>query len=271
VTEGRAGRPRGPAGLADIVDVDPRIEARRAEVRLTRLARRRRQWLAGSVAMTVVAVLYGLTRSPLLDVDDVVVTGAVQTPAADVRAASGVRSGQALTDVDAEAAVAGVRALPWVDTAAIARHWGGSVELDVTERVPAVAVEGDDGMIAMVDGERRVLAVVPAAPPQLPRVRGIALEAAGATMPPALDGALALTRALTPGLRTRVVAVDLVGDELELELRPSGRALIGTVDKLDQKVVALLTVFGQVELTDLCRLDVRVPTAPGLTREDPCG
>jgi hypothetical protein len=131
-------------------------------------------------------------------------------------------------------------------------------------------VEGPAGY-ALVDRQRRILAVEAAEEGQLPIVRGIPVGAPGETMPPALDGALTLAAALPPGLRTRVVTIDAVGDELELSLRPQGRARIGSVDKLDQKVVSLLTMFGQVDLTKLCVVDVSVPAAPVLTRDDPCG
>jgi cell division protein FtsQ len=294
VTAGRGrgrgrGRSRGPAiggvpgeaGLANVVDVDPRIEARRAEVRLTRLARRRRQWLAGSVAVTVLVLLYGVTRTAVLDVDDVVVAGAVRTPAGDVRAASAVRPGDPLTDVDGDRAVAAVQGLPWVDTATVTRSWTGSVDITVTERQPAVAVEGEAG-VGLVDGRRRVLVVDAPGPSgrlsgesgyagDLLLVRGVPVAPAGETMPPAFDGALALAGAMPPGLRSRVVAVEVAGDELRLALRPRGTARVGTVDRLDQKLVALSAMFGQVSLDDLCVVDVSVPAAPVLTRDDPCG
>jgi cell division protein FtsQ len=257
-------------GLADVVDVDPRIEARRADVRLARLARRRRRWLAGSIAMTVVVLSYALTRTALLDVDGVVVRGAVQTPPEDVRSASGVHPGLALTDVDEVAAEAGVQALPWVAVADVTRSWGGSVEIAVSERTAEIAVGAEDGSVALVDGARRVLAVLPEAPASLPLVRGVGRESPGATMPPSIDGALALARSLPPGVRTRVVAIDIVDEELEMALQPQGRVRVGTPERLDEKVTAMVTVFGQVDLTDLCVLDVRVPASPGLTRQDPC-
>jgi cell division protein FtsQ len=269
----RTARPplrRGEAALRDIVDVDPRIEARRAQVRLARLTRRRRQWLIGSIVLTALALLYAASRSPLLAVDRIAVTGTGQTPPDDVRAATGIRPGDALADVDGDAAAAAVRALPWVDGATVARNWLGTVSVEVTERVPALALVADDGAATLVDDRRRVLAVVPAAPPGLPLVNGLPREAPGATLPVAADGALALVRALSPGVRTRVEAVEVDGDELSLALRPQGRARIGTPEKLDQKVVALQTVFSQVDLSDLCVLDVRVPAQPGLTREEPC-
>ena len=90
-------------------------------------------------------------------------------------------------------------------------------------------------------------------------------------MPPAFAGALAVAVALPAGLRTRVGAIDVVGDEVTLALRPSGRARIGTVDKLDLKMRTMLTLFGQVDLTQLCVMDVSVPANPVLTRQDPCG
>jgi cell division protein FtsQ len=270
---GRGPRPpgrRGEASLADVVDVDPRIEARRAEVRLSRLTRRRHQWLVGSVIVTVLVLVYGLTRTSLLDVDDVIVTGAAHTPADEVRTASAIRPGDPLTDVDADRAIGAVRALAWIDDATVVRRWSGSVEVSVTEREPAVAVEGDVG-VALVDRRSRVLAVEPAAPAALLLVRGVPIVAPGETMPPVMEGALAVAAALPAGLRTRVTAIDVVGDEVELALRPSGRARIGTVDKLDLKMRALLVLFGQVDLQKLCVMDVSVPANPVLTRQDPCG
>jgi cell division protein FtsQ len=269
----RAVRPplrRGEARLRDIVDVDPRIEARRAEVRLARLTRRRRQWLLGSLVMTLLAVVYAATRSPLLAVDQVAVTGAARTVPDDVRAASGIRPGSALTDVDGEAVAAAVRALPWVDGATVERNWLGTVTVSVSERSPVLALVAGDGTAALVDDRRRVLAAVPAPPPGLPVVRGLPAAAPGTTLPDAVDGALALSRRLTPGVRTRVEAIDVADGELTLALRPQGRARLGGPDKLDQKMVALQTVFSQVDLTDLCVLDVRVPAQPGLTRDQPC-
>jgi len=45
---------------------------------------------------------------------------------------------------------------------------------------------------------------------------------------------------------------------------------LGTVEDLPAKLLAALTVLEQVELTDVCVIDVRVPTAPSLTRASPC-
>ena len=74
--------------------IDPRLEARRVEVARDNGRRRLRKVL---IALTVLLVLLGLgalTRSPLLDVDEVVVRGADQVPAATVRTAAGVPLGK---------------------------------------------------------------------------------------------------------------------------------------------------------------------------------
>jgi cell division protein FtsQ len=266
----RASEP-SPDEPDDDAVLDPRIEARRRAVRQARAARRRRRWLALSVVVTVVVVAYGLAHSAAFDVDDVVVTGAVRAPADAVAARTGVRVGQPMVEVDGSAAGAAVEVLPWVASATVSRSWWGRVDVAVTERTAVVVLTGDGPDSALVDATGRVLDVTTTPPDGLPRVRGLDLVPAGATVDPRLDGALRFLAALTPGVRTRVAAVVVRGDEYDLALRPVGTARLGPADHIEAKVLALRTMFGQVELAGACVLDVRVPDSPGLTRGEPCG
>jgi hypothetical protein len=46
--------------------------------------------------------------------------------------------------------------------------------------------------------------------------------------------------------------------------------VLGTTDDLAAKLIAASTMLTQVDLADLCSIDVRVPSAPSLTRGSAC-
>ncbi|MGH9266298.1 MAG: hypothetical protein ACRD1D_16565, partial [Acidimicrobiales bacterium] len=80
--------------------MDPRFRERRVEVRREE-GRRRLRVLVGITATVLVGTGgWAATGSPLLDLDRVVVEGAVRTDPTEARFASGLRRGQRLIDVD---------------------------------------------------------------------------------------------------------------------------------------------------------------------------
>src|SRR5690606_28763699 len=80
--------------------IDPRLRARRTAVRRDE-GRRRLRRLVGLVAVcAILAGGYLITRSPLLDVDQVRVEGAHRTGAEQLLDATGLRTGEPMTDID---------------------------------------------------------------------------------------------------------------------------------------------------------------------------
>jgi len=266
--------PRRRAAAEDDEPIDPRIEARRQAVHGERRHRLRRRLLVVALVVSVLAALYGVTRTAALDVDTVTVSGNQQTDANALRQAAGIRIGDRLTDLDLARAEASMRELPWVRDAVAERSWKGTVELRVTERAPvaALVVPGTAAPSwVLVDADRRVLAPLATAPTELPVVEGVAPVAPGQQLDPAVRDALTVAQALTPGLRSRVGAVRSVeGSSVDLTVRPAGIVHLGPVDQLPAKIQSLQTVFGQVDLHCLATVDVRVPDAPVLTRDRAC-
>lgn len=252
-------------------DVDPRIQARREAVADARRAR----WRAAMVAVLVVAGLatagWALSQSAAFDVDAVWVQGTSHLGTDEVVAASGITVGEHLTELDLPRAERAVDGLAWVRSTSIERDWrSGDVTITVVERVPVVTVRADDGWL-LVDEDRHVLGVSPVQPSELPVVDGVDPAAVGAALDPTADGPIAVARALTPALRTRVTAVQVgAGGEIVLPLRPAGNVRFGQAVDVDQKVRSLQTVFAQVDLTCLATVDVHVPDAPVLTRDRAC-
>ena len=74
-------------------DIDPRIAARRNAVETEKRRRRGRWWLLAAIVSAVLVGAWFITRTPLLDVDDIEVRGAVRTTTDEIIAISGFRRG----------------------------------------------------------------------------------------------------------------------------------------------------------------------------------
>jgi len=259
--------PRPPETTPTLSGIDPRIRQRRIEVRRVEGRRRLRVLLILGGVFLVALMAWGATRSPLLDVDRVRITGTVHTTPADIGAASGIHNGMAMIDVDSGGAAARLRAIPWILRAHVERHWPATVTITVVERVPVAAVPAKAG-VAVVDATGRVLATQPAPPPGVPVLLGLPPAGPASTR---IGGRaadlLAVVQAMPPQVAQRVAAIAAAdGGQVELRLKPSGIVRLGSPDQLAQKMLATQTVLTQVDLTRLAVLDVRVPASPAITR-----
>ena len=267
--------PSGPVR----VPIDPRIRERRIAVRRDEGRRRLRLLVIGGSVVAVGLLGWLATRSPLLDVDTIRVVGSRHTTAAAVTRATGVHHGDAMLDIDDGAVAARVRALPWVDTATVRREWPGTVTVDVTERRAIAAARGPSRSATqetwlLVDADGRLLARQSHAQEGLPAIEGGPFgDTPGATIDATGKGALAVARAIGPDRVPRIPVVAVVdGDQLELRLagdKPGtsgGVVRFGPPDQIREKLLAVFTVLDHVDLRDLAVLDVRVPSAPVITR-----
>ena len=232
--------------------------------------RLRRVTIAGAVAATAVGA-WGVAMTPLLDVDRVVVTGATQTGAQAVQLATHVHHGDPMITLHLGAAAQRVAALPWVRTVDVTRTWPGTVRVHIVERVPAAATPARTGWV-LVDADGRELATVPSPPAgllhvELPPINAEPGKSVGA------DARQALTLAATipPSLRSRIVALRPAGDgsiDGTVVLRNGAQAnlLLGAPAQADAKWLAVLTVLDAADPANLAQIDVRVPSAPALTR-----
>jgi cell division protein FtsQ len=257
------------AAPSPVPPIDPRIRARRIEVRRG-AGRRRLQRLADAGVVALVALGFvGALWTPLLDVDAVRVSGAEHTGADVVAERAGVEVGAPLIGVHPSAVGARVAALPWVAEVRVTRGIDGHVDLEVSERTP-VATVGIGASAALVDADGRVLGPLAEAP------EGPFVQLTGLGSPPAagayLDGAAADALALaahitaaTPGVLASLEVGTLTGTLVQ-----GGAVRFGDARQLDAKARSLRTVLEQVDLTCLDVLDLRLPGSPVLTREEGC-
>ena len=255
--------------------IDPRIRARRVAVRRAE-GRRRLRFLLGAAGLVALAVgAWGLTRTPLLDLDHIRYEGAAPADMDEVETAAGLHTGTAMFDLDLGAVGRDLTALPWVATASAHREWPGTVRVVVEPRI-AVAVLGPaEGPAFLVDVEG-VLLRPAAADTGLPRVAVDATVGLGEVQVDALPG-IAVAAVLPDDLQRWVEAVTVGGvDEsdtrvaLGLDLIGSADATLGSADFIVDKLTAVRTVLERVELTCLAEIDVAVADSPVTTRDATC-
>lgn len=252
-------------------DIDPRLRARRIAVRRDEGRRRlRRLGILGALA-GVVVVAIGVTRSPVLDVDRVVVVGASHTSIDDVQRATGIRRHTAMVDLNLDRARDGVSALPWIRSVSVQRSWPGTVKVVVSERSAIAVVAAGPAGFALVDGDGRVLETSLAAPTGYVLLANVATPGApGTTIDPSASDALAVARGFTDSLRADVSTVVVQSDGVELRLVKGGIVRLGPATDIDTKLRNAETVLRSADATNLCALDMRVPSAPSLTRGKGC-
>jgi cell division protein FtsQ len=252
---------------------DPRILARRIAVRRDEGRKRLRRlvWFLGAVV--VVAAAAGATRTRLLDVDRVEISGTARVPGSVIRGAAaegGATLGAALVDLDTAGVERAIEALPGVADARVSRHWPGTIEVTVIERVPVAAVAAGD-RTAVVAADGVVTAVIPSLPATIPTLEVAEVDAQPGAVVDEPD-LLAVAAALPEAAAARVAAVAPGPEpgEVLLALRDGGVVRLGPAADLGDKLVAVVTVLEQVDLTCLATLDVRVPSAPAVTRDPGC-
>ena len=247
------------------------MQQRMIETRRTEGKRRLKVLIAMVTVLCLTGGAFLAMRSPFLDVDRLQILSGPHTPAQEITAAAGVPKHRALVDVDTGAVARRIRTLPWVRSVRVTKKWPATVRIEVVERVPAAAVPAAAGGWALVDRFGRVLARVGAAPPDVPPVVDVAPVGGPGTnvwasVRPSLAVAGALPRALVP----RVAGVGPGEDgEVQLHLKPSGVARLGTPTDLAAKLSALVVVLDHVPMATsagVAVVDVRVPTTPVVTR-----
>jgi len=244
------------------------MRLRRIAVRRNEGRRRLKRLVAALFVVALLVSGYALTQTPLLDVDRIEVHGAARTPVAEVHGALDVARGDPMVEVDERAAARRIETLPWVAEATVSRRWPGTVRVRIVERSPVAVLPVIEGRTALVDREGRILELIPGEPEGLLVLEGVAGPiAAGNVVPDDAREALRLVVALADRLPG---AVRSVSTDLDAELSTGGTARFGSVEELDDKVVALETLLDEVDMSCVDVLDLRVPRSPALTRRPDC-
>jgi cell division protein FtsQ len=225
------------------------------------------QTLGGRLLLAVAAIVvftgatWTTTRSALLDVDHIEVSGGSVVTAAQATAGAGLRRGQPMLTVNTVVAERHLRRLPWVDTAMVERSFPNTVRIHLTERVVAAIAARPAGGWVLLDRGGRVLAEQPDRTADLPEVIG-----AGASPTPgdnltAARPALDVVSALPEPIRRQVQSATLDGEAVRLQMG-AREIRFGPPTQVAAKVAALSVLLERVGNRSVAVLDVRVPQAP---------
>jgi len=233
----------------------PRAPARKANPQ-----RRRRLFVVALALAVLLTIAWGVSRSPLLDVDHVRVRGVQHLTAAEIEDAAGVHTGDAMVWLNTGNAVSGIEALPYVATATLTREWPDTVRIVVRERRPAAWLEGPSGK-ALVDGTGRVLETVGQPPPGMPELLGAHVVPPSGGRIDALDAAT-----VAGGLHGIAAAgtksVETTDHGVVLHLFSGPEIRMGEPNRIGVKLRAALAVLGASAGVPVTYVDVSVPTNP---------
>jgi cell division protein FtsQ len=213
---------------------------------------------------------YGLTRSPMMDLDHIEIKGAEHTSPDAVRDASGLDLHVAMTDLDLTGARTAIAALPWVEQVHISRSWPATAVIRVVERVPVASVRAPDGIV-LVDKTARVLDRVESPPAGLPRLIVVDPAVAPGQTQPHVAALLSIAIQLTPELRAWVNSLTVGPDgSPQLRLRDDVPVIFGDAVRISEKLIDLSTVLTRVDLKGICRIDISAVHNPSVARVPNC-
>ncbi len=261
--------------------IDPRMAQRRRSVALQRAHHRRRIVAGVVVAVVLVGALVALTRSPMLDVDEIAVEGASGTAEREaVTAAASVALGDPMVDLDTVAVVRRVEEIAWVRSADVSRRWPGTVLVEVQPRLAVAAVSRQSegagraaAAWALVDADGVIVDMVDGVPADLPRLvggtaDGVLGQDVGATLQPGLAAAEAFPASMAAGLDH--LAVTDRGVDLVMGPDEALRVNLGAGTDVHAAYRSLAALMEADALTCATVVDLEVPDRPLLTRDPDC-
>jgi cell division protein FtsQ len=253
-------RQREQTQARNAVPVDPRVRDRWVAVRRDAGRRRLRILIVVGALIALVALVWGVSVSPLLDVDQVQVRGTQHVTTAQVEDAAGIHPGDAMVWLDPSKAVGGIETLPFVRRATVSREWPDTVRITVAERRPVAWVAGPVGKV-VVDSTGRVLESVADAPPGMPELVGTKMvPGPGATIAP--TGAARVAGGLTGLLVVATKSVTVTDAGVTVQLASGPEIRMGEPKQVAVKLRAALAVLAANDGTPLQYVDVSVPTNP---------
>lgn len=248
--------------------MDDRIRQRRKSVRRWRSRRRLAVTTTVLGVAALVALFFVLRSSDVFAVRRILATPTEHVSVADIRLATATAAGVNLLRLPIGDLERRLRALPYVRTAHVYRHFPDAVEVDLREYQPQAVVEVKGGSRWLVADDGRVLASAGSDTKTLVLVAAVTLDPPepGKSLPATVD-ALALAgllgdRGLWPAdLAVARVVLSPVGD-LTLALAGGGEVRLGEGRQLEEKLMAAREIIKRYlsEKKTIEYVDVQEPT-----------
>jgi cell division protein FtsQ len=231
------------------------------------LARFRRAWAIGAVALAVIGTVgFFLSRSSIFHVRHVEVAGAAHRSRADIVRLSGVVRATNALWLDERAVELRLEQDPWIASATVSTSFPWTVHVEVTERTPSAVVDrGTDRLLLATDGTPLGLAGrvsgLPVIVPLIVMTPAGAVEVARPSLQPAARAIGALPPAILARVRQVIVSLD---GTLELRLQGGPRVEFGPATEIVAKARAIASIlaWSDYEAQPLAILNVVAPGAP---------
>ncbi|HJM28102.1 MAG: FtsQ-type POTRA domain-containing protein [Acidimicrobiales bacterium] len=252
-----------------MTEIDPRIQERRIEILRAKGKRRLRVVLLTVSLLLLIAGAVAITKSSLLDVDEIMVKGAESELADFVQERANIQISTPLLEVDSKGAIERIKEIPQIKDARISKSFNGTLTVTVTQRNPVVAAT-DGSSWLLLDDEGRVVTRMLELPYGYPVVDGFAeLPRLGEWVPEQALPAIHLAMNL-PSILAANVSTIHAGDAIELILFGEGKILFGDTNNQSEKILAAATILEKANLDNLVHVDVRAPRNPVLCRSQDC-
>ena len=207
--------------------------------------------------------------SPLMAVDEVNLSGAKRTTAADVARVVGLDSSDNLLLLNTDEVANAVKALPWVKSATVDRKLPGTVKLTITERSPVMAVAIGQQRY-LIDRRARVLEATESTEgvPVLAGLRTSLPRAGDRLSSTQLTSALEAFNAMPRKLQRDVQAVFApTVERITFQLSDGVQVRYGAAEDMGSKNEVLKVLLSRLRLEGRgpVYIDVRVPTSPAVS------
>lgn len=224
------------AGRA-VADARDRFAAR---ARARRLATARPLLVVAGAGSVLALAAWVVLSSGALAVSRLAIAGTHRLSAAEVRAAVGPVTGEALLRVDTAGVVARVSALPGVRSVTVTRDWPHTLRVVIRERDAVAAIQRSDGWY-LIDSQGVEYGPPLRAPGALPV---LSLPAQAPDL--AARSAAAVLRGLPASLLREVVRVDAPSPSgVQLRLRGGALVVWGSADRAADKARILATLLSR--------------------------
>lgn len=224
-------------------------------------AARRRPWVLVGTAVAILTLMGGLGwvvwASPVLVVDEVVVTGLDGADRDAALTAAAVPIGEPLARVDSAAVAQRVGSLPIVKRAVVTRSWPRTLVVSVTARLGMLVVRNSEGTLQVVDEDGVAFRDVDQAPAGLAVVNGSGQRPA----PEGLQAVIEVLRILPADQRATVSAITVSSASMvtfalgEVEVVWGGR---GSEEKKGKVLQVLLKTTPAPKVIDVSAPDTPV-------------
>jgi cell division protein FtsQ len=247
-----------PAPTRGSAGIDPRIRARRIAVRRSE-GRRRLVWVAvGVILLLVIVGAIAVLASPIFEVREVRVEGAVYTDEEVLVDIVADIEGDPVLLVDLKAIEERLEEVAWVEQARVRTDFPHTIVIDIRERQPLATFQGSDEQWRVIDVQGRVLDVIEGRPVAYMLITGNHPDTSRGQFAGGPYASAAVLVASLPGEIRRItesVGLDASTGTLTMHLEGDVEVRLGDGEDLDQKLARLL---GQVRdgLEGVAALDV---------------